>query len=361
MYKLLLLINLLLMTGNLFSVIAGISCLEEQGTNQKIVLLHDCHENVHGEESLTAGHQQELATLIDVLSKKGSESSFFVEYPHRTTNFKFVDNTSTVYVPIKDALAHDFQHGSVVYKSFDEREEPYFWLREMTLNYAAIQDNINNDGPFPVEYKNLTVGMYVEIFQQLEKQAQLKLQNLPLPFQEIFSEKIGYCSETYNMILQQAHDDKIDTKAHFFDLVQKLVSKMPLFNKFFVNFTRAQSVYSDMYLLSSILRDKNKIVVVHAGAYHTCMLEKSLLLTGYANHDDFKNGLNVEDLDHVIWPKNISASFIKHVYGFLALCDNCGIESLKKCSSCKKAYYCSVACQKKSWQQHKLSCYKSQI
>ena len=31
-------------------------------------------------------------------------------------------------------------------------------------------------------------------------------------------------------------------------------------------------------------------------------------------------------------------------------------ENLKLCGSCKKAYFCSVECQKKSWKNHKLVC-----
>ena len=41
-------------------------------------------------------------------------------------------------------------------------------------------------------------------------------------------------------------------------------------------------------------------------------------------------------------------------------CNFCGevTGNLKKCSACKKASYCSVACQKKHWQYHKHTCEK---
>lgn len=39
-------------------------------------------------------------------------------------------------------------------------------------------------------------------------------------------------------------------------------------------------------------------------------------------------------------------------------CDNCGERgsSLKTCGACKMAFYCSSACQKAKWKQHKLVC-----
>ena len=38
-------------------------------------------------------------------------------------------------------------------------------------------------------------------------------------------------------------------------------------------------------------------------------------------------------------------------------CDVCRTEGqMKRCARCKKAYYCSVACQKKEWKTHKPNC-----
>ena len=40
-------------------------------------------------------------------------------------------------------------------------------------------------------------------------------------------------------------------------------------------------------------------------------------------------------------------------------CNACSIkldESAKKCSKCKKVYYCSTACQKTNWKKHKIEC-----
>eukprot|EP00656_Telonema_subtile_P020871 TRINITY_DN2192_c0_g1_i2.p1 TRINITY_DN2192_c0_g1~~TRINITY_DN2192_c0_g1_i2.p1 ORF type:complete len:311 (+),score=57.84 TRINITY_DN2192_c0_g1_i2:127-1059(+) len=39
------------------------------------------------------------------------------------------------------------------------------------------------------------------------------------------------------------------------------------------------------------------------------------------------------------------------------VCGHCGVEGkLSRCSRCKCAEYCSKACQKKAWKQHKLTC-----
>lgn len=45
------------------------------------------------------------------------------------------------------------------------------------------------------------------------------------------------------------------------------------------------------------------------------------------------------------------------VEGFLQ-CQGCGAltKERKRCSRCKKAYYCSVACQKAAWDGHKAEC-----
>jgi len=44
----------------------------------------------------------------------------------------------------------------------------------------------------------------------------------------------------------------------------------------------------------------------------------------------------------------------------LRLCTNCKTPSynLKRCSKCKKKWYCSVECQKKNWKFHKKNCKK---
>jgi hypothetical protein len=54
-----------------------------------------------------------------------------------------------------------------------------------------------------------------------------------------------------------------------------------------------------------------------------------------------------EPLVHVL------SSQFKGIY-----CDYCFLknESLKKCSHCKKMYYCDNECQQKDWKCHKLEC-----
>lgn len=43
---------------------------------------------------------------------------------------------------------------------------------------------------------------------------------------------------------------------------------------------------------------------------------------------------------------------------FVNLCVRCGKESQSRCSICKRAHYCSRACQHQHWPQHKLTCAK---
>ena len=40
----------------------------------------------------------------------------------------------------------------------------------------------------------------------------------------------------------------------------------------------------------------------------------------------------------------------------LRQCVICGISTRSKCNACQDVYYCSVACQKKHWSQHRLQC-----
>ena len=40
-------------------------------------------------------------------------------------------------------------------------------------------------------------------------------------------------------------------------------------------------------------------------------------------------------------------------------CAICGLDGTKKCGACKAIIYCSVACQKADWKQHKSICKKA--
>ena len=37
-------------------------------------------------------------------------------------------------------------------------------------------------------------------------------------------------------------------------------------------------------------------------------------------------------------------------------CEECGEKTFKRCSRCKKSYYCSQMCQQKNWDLHKTVC-----
>lgn len=37
-------------------------------------------------------------------------------------------------------------------------------------------------------------------------------------------------------------------------------------------------------------------------------------------------------------------------------CNKCGKEGNKRCSKCKKVFYCSIKCQKDDWKDHKVIC-----
>ncbi len=50
---------------------------------------------------------------------------------------------------------------------------------------------------------------------------------------------------------------------------------------------------------------------------------------------------------------------IKEKFDMNKMCVNCGknnTKEFKKCGKCKSAYYCSQACQKENWKQHKQIC-----
>ena len=40
-------------------------------------------------------------------------------------------------------------------------------------------------------------------------------------------------------------------------------------------------------------------------------------------------------------------------------CEKCSKPAPKKCSACSKVYYCTIACQKKDWKFHKITCQKT--
>ncbi|MEX0940860.1 MAG: zinc finger MYND domain-containing protein [Candidatus Babeliales bacterium] len=352
-------LGFIISSSSLLSVVVGISCLENKSLSQKIILLHDKHENASDRsEDETKQHQRELSEFIAALVKHSNKSSFFIEFPYKTKNFKSTYNNSTIHVPIKDAIAHDMEHASIEYCSFDERNEGDFWVREMLTNTEGVAQALKNGCQIPEEFNKTSIESYLDSLQIQEKIASEIIKKLPNELQKIVFEKLDFYKSVNSFISYQVKNKNMNNELHFFYLVKALQPDLKA--QLFINISYAQSVVSDLSLLHKILNNKNKFLVVCAGAFHTYNLEKHLLVNGfeiYANKDQ-KNGLNAEYLSNIIWPSKIPSSVKAPIYEFFSLCDICGKETAKKCGSCKTTYFCSRECQKNGWSKHKLNCKK---
>ena len=350
-------------TIHLYSVTLGVSCLNDESLKRKVILLYDKHETDPSDiVAQTKQHQDELIKLITAVSKRADESSFYIEFPYRTTHFKGTYDYSTIHIPIKDAFAHAMRHGSIEYHPFDERSESDYWVREMLINIEAVDDALKKGHPLPEEFKAVTIGLYLKTLQEHENAAQEIAKQLPLAVQEEAFKQIAAYQKIQAIITQEATSHALENHEHFFSLIKKSFLVASARKKAFFNFlSEAQTAYSDISLLHSVITNKKLLSIIHAEAYHVEHLEKALTLLGFRNafpDRDLKNGLNVKDLHTIIWPTSIPASFIAPLYEFLSLCHTCGKQTTIQCGACKKTYYCTRECQKNNWSSHKLLCKK---
>ena len=343
----------------LMGVIPGVSCLENTESKHKVILIHDRHD-VQGEFPERIAHQKELGQLIQALVKRTAQSSFFIEYPHRTTNFKTTYDHSTVHVPIKHAQRHGMQQAGLVYKPFDERVESYFWVREMLENTQAVDDALKNGMQLPSEFKAVSVGAYVSALQADEKKVRELAQQMSTQLQEKVAEKVAAYQEVYNLIQTYSAHFKVQPEDHIWNIIKNVRSPQ-LKNTLHIAVTQANAAYTDVALWNSVMHDANAVSVVHGGANHTCQLEKALVLNAYVNAYPDMNlakGLSAHDLWAITFPAQNPPSFIKPLYSFLSLCNACGTQTSTRCSACKKIYYCGSSCQKDDWKEHKTQCKK---
>lgn len=339
--------------------IVGVACVENKDKNQKIIILYDQHDEHRTNTSVN--HQNELKKLITVLSALNKKSSFYIEFPHKTKNFKGTYDHTTIHVPVKDALVNNMQNGSIEYKPFDERTDSDFLVRDMLLHTDQLQQAIDTNYPLPQEFKDITVDSYLQSISNQEIVTQNTAQDLPDDLKSLQLKRNQVYQDAKTIINQVCTNFPVDKKSHFFELAKKISTQNKAQFKLFTSLMDMQSIHSDLTLLKSIIVAHNEISIVLAGAFHANNLEKALMKINYKNvfsDRNLKNGLHVENLQSIMWPQSIPQSFSASIYEFLTLCTGCGKHSSTKCSACKKAYYCSLACQKKEWPTHKVICKK---
>lgn len=360
MFKIIFLLLISSISPQLLAEVVGITCLQNK-KGQKVVLIHDKHDLIRVNNENIKLHQNELIGFINALSALANQSSFYIEFPYKTTNFKGTKNTNTIHFAIIDALKQDMKNGSIEYIPFDQRTESEFWIREMFLHPKVVIEALKNHYSFPKEFKEVTIQNYLSLLQLLEKDCQELIKQLPADIKLVKLEKIQLYKKIQNFIEEKIIEHNLNIKQHMLDLIEKLYISPSIENKFF-EMTEVQSIFSDIFLLDHILNNNKPLIIVHAGAYHTQHLEKNLLTAGFVNvfeQRKLTEGLNTYDLQKITWPASISSSFISPVYEFLCLCNVCGKESSSKCSICKKTYYCTVDCQRKNWPNHKIICRKT--
>lgn len=124
-----------------------------------------------------------------------------------------------------------------------------------------------------------------------------------------------------------------------------------------------------IYKLNTLLNQENKnSAIVYVGQWHVEFIKKHFLSLGYALDQDIQGSLT--DKDNCMAPLEPvtiqQALFINlntniqepTVPKIIHQCDFCkkDFRELLRCSRCKKVRYCSVACQKSDWPNHKKIC-----
>lgn len=359
MYKKFCLIISLFAAGNLHPVIVGIGVLKDKKSDHKVAVLYDFHDI--GLNQTARQQQLDLTKLICALGQLKNESSFFIEYPYLTTNFKRINDFSTIHMPIRHALENEMKSGSIQYKSFDKRPEIYFWVREIMLNFYQLKEALKHGQVMPKEYDAASIESYLQALQADEKEAQKLLETLPATAQKLVAEKMKLYPQAQEFIKDQTTHAKLTVKDHILRLFERIGSFPYFREKLCSVLIPAQELNVDVSLLHAVLNDKKPLSIVHAGSYHAQLLEKALLDTEFEDAlpgQDLKNGLNAEDLSNLKIPSKNLDSILRPLSQFLGLCDACGKETATRCGVCKSTYFCDKKCQKDVWKVHKHLCKK---
>lgn len=297
----------------------GVACVENKDKDHKVVIIYDQHDE--SKTVTSTNHQNDLKKLISALSKHTKKSTYYIEYPHKTEHFKGTYDFSTIHVPVKDAIAHNMNNGSIEYKPFDQRSDEDFLVHDMILNTDRVHHAITNNYPLPKQFKQLSLDSYLKSINKSKARSENLAKELPdelVPCHE----RNNIYNETKNIINRACEILKIDKKAHFFELAKKISNQGKAQFILYTTLVDMQSVESDLSLLKSIINDTNKISVVSAGAFHAHNLEQALSRIGYKNvfaDRNLKKGLHVESLQNIMWPQVIPNSFNAPIYEFLAL------------------------------------------
>lgn len=295
--------------------VAGISFLE--APDKKIVLLHDQHDQIESLDTISHLHQQEITKLITRLKQRAARSSFYIEFPLQTKNFRITQDNSGIHIPIRDALKNNFLNGSIVYKSFDRRTEHDFWLREMFINPKELDSGIKTNTSIPREFYTVSLKNYLYDLEKKKKASQKLIAFLPALATCKNAQKINHITQMQLSIVSLAGHYNIPLDNNFFDLVKKMSSVPDQKNKLFLALLQIQSIETDLSLAHSLQTESEETSVIHAGAYHTHQLEEFLLHTKYQLKHHVKNGLNAQNLTNITWPTNYQTRFADHILEFI--------------------------------------------
>ncbi|MFA6066111.1 MAG: zinc finger MYND domain-containing protein [Candidatus Babeliaceae bacterium] len=339
-------------------VVVGFTGLENG--SKKVAIMFDKHD-MEQEDGITRAHGKEIETLLERLQKNGPEKTFYVEHPVNSPIFGVAGN-DTIHIPIKKALAYNWQQNFTEYQTFDKRTDADFWIRDIVLQTQQFQDAVAQKYNFPASFYDVTVDNYLKNLDSKMQESQQIITHFDDSLQKDFTEQLKVYDVAKNMLAHIVKKPKFSTATHFLDIVGNMFLQEK--TDMFVTLTAAQSVMLDLTLLDKVIKNSSATdnVIVYAGGLHAQKLETNLMTMGFKDvfvSRNLKAGLKVDDLAHIEYPKNISPTFVAPIYEFFTMCSGCGATSTKKCTVCKRAYYCSVACQKTDWSQHKLACKKT--
>lgn len=322
-----------------------------------------------------------FSTLFPLLSQAKSRIGYLIEDSYDDLEVtKSMDKPASFFKVIKNAALHNLKIGAIDFIPFDVRTK-------LTRSLYNALRNLLNFADCP-SLMMLTHGHRNAIAQ--DREMLIRTFNSQL---SIGNSSLADLIESVNVIHEQFNQELGNVIANrtLFGYSQALVGDMPnsSVNEFVIQvladaqkfsiqqatqilscFTIALSNLPQLALEDTLKKQVNQynVLICHAGNEYAVQVHQFLLHLGYERTFYHTSPIStaIDVVPTSMLPKKILSDLLQKISSKLGIpslgfCFNCFIcktvSSLKRCSQCKQARYCNLACQTADWQSgHKELC-----